>query len=103
MKLVISTAPRPEALTLARTLVEERLAACVNVLPGASSVYEWEGEIRDDEEAVMLIKTTAARVGELCRRLEGLHSYEVPEIIVVDIRADEGNPAYHAWLRERVG
>jgi periplasmic divalent cation tolerance protein len=87
---------------LARALVEERLAACVSLFSGARSVYRWKGEICDEEESVMLIKTTAKRVAALCARLKSLHPYDVPEIISIEIRPDEGNLDYHAWLKSCV-
>lgn len=102
MRLVISTAPAQEAPKLARKLVEESLVACVNIIPGVRSIYKWEGKICDDEESVMFLKTTEGAVRSLCDRLADLHSYDVPEIIVIDIRGDEGNFDYHAWMRECV-
>ena len=103
MRLVVSTAPQEEAPKLARALVEERLAACVNVLPGVRSIYRWEGEICDDAESLLLIKTTAAQVAPLSARLVELHPYDVPEVVSVSLEAGEGNPAYLAWLAESVG
>jgi periplasmic divalent cation tolerance protein len=103
MRLVISTAPPDRAAELARQLVEERLAACVNILPGARSIYRWQGEICDDQEAVLLLKTEAARVAELTARLVELHPYDVPEAVSLEILGGEGNPAYLAWVRECVG
>lgn len=97
-RLVISTAPPDVAPGLARALVEEGLAACVNVVPGVRSVYAWKGAVCDDGESLLLIKTTAARAGRLAERLRELHPYEVPEAISLEIRGDEGNPAYLAWL-----
>jgi periplasmic divalent cation tolerance protein len=98
MRLVISTAPPDRASELARQLVEERLAACVNILPGARSIYRWQGELCDDEEAVLLIKTVAGRVAELSTRLVELHPYDVPEVIGLELVPGEGNPAYLEWL-----
>jgi periplasmic divalent cation tolerance protein len=95
--LVFSTAPDAEAAQrLARQLVEERLAACVNVLPGLRSVYEWQGEVRDEAEVLCLIKTRRSLFEVLRARLEALHPYEVPEIIGVALA--EGNAPYLAWV-----
>ena len=102
MRLVISTAPPDRAAELARQLVQERLAACVNILPGARSIYRWQGEICDDREAVLLLKTEAARVAELTARLAELHPYDVPEVVSLEILAGEGNPDYLKWVRECV-
>ena len=103
MRILISTAPPDQAPGLARALVEERLAACVNVVPGARSIYRWQGEICDDAESLLLIKTTAAQVAPLSARLVELHPYDVPEVVSVALEAGEGNPAYLAWLAESVG
>jgi len=102
MRLLISTAPPDEAAELARRLVEERLVACVNILPGARSIYRWQGEICDDGEAVLLMKTEQARVSELTARLVELHPYDVPELVSLELAAGEGNPAYLEWVRECV-
>jgi periplasmic divalent cation tolerance protein len=85
-----------EARTIARALVEERLAACVNIIPGLTSIYRWQGQICEDSELLLLIKTQAARVAALRARLVHLHSYEVPEVIALPITA--GSAPYLAWL-----
>lgn len=103
MRIVISTAPPDKAPELARTLVEERLAACVNIVPAVRSIYRWQGELCDDAEALMLIKTTAAQVGPLAARLGELHPYDVPEVVSVALEAGEGNAEYLAWVVENVG
>lgn len=90
-----------DAAVLARTLVQERLAACVNILPPMTSVYRWKGQIEQDREQQLLIKTTAGRVAALETRLRALHSYEVPEFLV--IRVTGGSDAYLHWLRESAG
>jgi periplasmic divalent cation tolerance protein len=83
---------------LARTLVEERLAACVNILPAMTSVYRWEGRIEKDQERQLVIKTTHDRLGALEARLRHLHPYEVPEFLV--LAASGGSEAYLRWVRE---
>jgi periplasmic divalent cation tolerance protein len=102
MRLVVSTAPRDKALELARAVVEARLAACVNVVQGARSVYVWEGRICEDEESVLLMKTTDAGVAALASRVKELHPYDVPEIVSLEIRGDEGNRAYLDWIAQVV-
>jgi periplasmic divalent cation tolerance protein len=83
---------------LASTLVGERLAACVNVLPQMESVYRWKGEVQTDHERQLIMKTTAARVPALQARLRQLHDYEVPEFIVLPVAG--GSDAYLSWVRE---
>jgi periplasmic divalent cation tolerance protein len=81
---------------IARTLVDERLAACVQAIPAITSTYRWQGELHVDAEALLLIKTTRARIGAVMARIAELHPYEVPELIVLEIV--DGAPAYLAWL-----
>jgi periplasmic divalent cation tolerance protein len=81
---------------LAERLVEERLAACVSILPPMRSVYRWQGAIERADERQLLIKTTTARLTELEARLRQLHSYDVPEFIVVPIA--QGSADYLSWL-----
>ncbi|MFP4062701.1 MAG: divalent-cation tolerance protein CutA [Halochromatium sp.] len=86
------------AQALARTLVAEHLAACVNVLPGLISVYRWQARIETDAEVLLLMKTTQARVADLAARIDSLHPYEVPEVISHPITA--GHPHYLDWVRQ---
>lgn len=79
-------------------VVEERLAACVNLLPGLSSIYRWQGQVKREPECLLLIKTSADRYETLQKRLRALHPYEVPEIIALPIR--RGDPDYLAWINE---
>ena len=89
-----------DAAALARTLVEERLAACVNVLPPMTSVYRWKGQVEQDREQQVILKTTADRVAALEARLAALHPYELPEFLVIP--AAGGSEAYLAWIGEAV-
>ena len=99
--LVLSTCPdEAVAERLARWLVAERLAACVNILPGLRSVYEWQGRVEEEGEVLLIIKTSAARYAELESRLAGEHPYEVPAILAVELSA--GLPPYLQWLAEAV-
>ena len=84
-----------DAAGLARTLVEERLAACVNVLPAMTSIYRWKGSVDQEREQQLLIKTAADRVEALAVRLRELHPYELPEFIVLDAGA---STAYGKWI-----
>jgi periplasmic divalent cation tolerance protein len=95
--LCLSTCPDAEtAARIARALVEERLAACVNRLPGVTSTYRWQGEIHEDAEVLLVIKTTPERFDALRDRLAELHPYEVPELVALEIA--DGLLAYLAWL-----
>lgn len=85
--------------SLAHVLVTERLAACVNILPGAVSVYAWETEVRHDDEVVLFAKTRRALVESLSARVHAVHSYDVPAILVLPLVG--GSPAYLAWLDEQ--
>jgi periplasmic divalent cation tolerance protein len=101
MVLVLTTlGAGTDAEALARTVVEERLAACVNVLPPMTSIYRWKGQIEDDREHQIIIKTTAGRVAALQHRLRELHPYELPEFLVLP--AGGGAEAYLSWVRESV-
>lgn len=94
----------PDGATLAaigRALVEEGLAACMNVLPGVRSIYRWQGRVREDEEAIGIVKTIRVRVPEVTRRIGELHPYEVPEVL--GLPAEGGSEAYAAWVRQSVG
>ncbi|NBS63924.1 MAG: divalent-cation tolerance protein CutA [Betaproteobacteria bacterium] len=95
--LAISNAPDADtAQTIARALVTERLAACVNVLAPCVSIYRWQGEIEEASEVPMLIKTTRRRWVALEARLRELHPYEVPELIALSPAAV--SPAYASWV-----
>jgi periplasmic divalent cation tolerance protein len=95
--VVMVTAPSAgEAARIARALVEERLAACGNVLPGLRSLYRWEGKVQDDAEALLLLKTTRGRFEALRARLLSLHPYQVPEVIALPVEA--GHAAYLEWI-----
>jgi periplasmic divalent cation tolerance protein len=87
-----------DAAALARTLVEERLAACVNVLPAMTSIYRWKGRIEDDQERQLVIKTKHQHVAALEQRLRQLHPYELPEFLVIP--ASGGSDAYLRWIEE---
>ena len=87
-----------EAESIARSVVEERLAACVNVLPGVKSCYVWEGKLTWSEEVLLLIKTTDARFAALESRIRELHSYDVPEIVAVPIEV--GFEKYLQWVEQ---
>lgn len=95
--LLSTTSTMEEAERLARGLVERRLAACVNVLPGVRSFYRWQGRIESDPELLLLIKTTRDRVEALEAALADLHSYDLPELVRLDVAG--GSRAYLDWVR----
>jgi len=97
IRVVLTTLPSPDkAAEIARILVDEQLAACVNLLPSVRSIYRWQGAVSDDTETLALIKTTAARYDALAARLLSLHPYEVPEILALS--PSSGHAPYLAWL-----
>jgi periplasmic divalent cation tolerance protein len=97
--VVLVTAPTPErAAEIARALVEERLAACGNVVQGIRSIYRWEGKVHEDAEALLVLKTTRARFDALRDRVLALHPYEVPEVIALPVEA--GSARYLAWIAD---
>lgn len=95
---LVTTGSTKEARKIAKTLVEERLAACVNVLPKIQSHYRWKGAVQVDEECLLIIKSSRPHFVELRKAIEKLHSYKVPEIICLPIV--EGADPYMNWLEE---
>lgn len=101
VRLALVTGPDPDGLrSLGRTLVNERLAACVNVVGGVTSVYRWEGDVEEAEEGLALIKTTAGRLDALRDRLLSLHPYDEPEFLALEV--DRGSASYLRWIAESV-
>ncbi|HVT95942.1 MAG TPA: divalent-cation tolerance protein CutA [Acidobacteriaceae bacterium] len=102
VRIVITSAgSREEADDIARNLVDERLAACVSVVPGVSSIYRWKGEVEAASENLLIIKTTAARLDGVEAALRRLHSYEVPEFLV--LTPDGAGKSYLDWLLFEAG
>lgn len=97
-RLVLVTAPETAVPAISQALVTERLAACVNALPGLLSTYRWEGAVESAEEVLLLIKTRAHLLPRLEGRLRELHPYEVPEIIALTL--SEGSSPYLDWISE---
>ena len=97
--VLVTCSTAAEAQRIARAVVSARLAACVNILPGAvQSVYRWKGKVESARERLLLIKTSRKRLAKLRAAVERLHSYDVPEFIAIPIAA--GSPAYLAWIGE---
>jgi periplasmic divalent cation tolerance protein len=96
-RIVLTTAPGPdEAASLARALVDERLAACATLIPAVQSIYRWQGEVESSTETLLLIKTAVDKLPALEARLHDLHAYKVPEFLVLDV--ESGSHAYLDWL-----
>ena len=101
MIVVLSTAgSEEEGARLARSLVKARLAACVNLVPSARSIYEWQGELQDERECLMIIKTSPERWDDLCDHMKKEHSYDVPEIVRLTAGAQD---TYSSWVLGQVG
>ncbi len=99
--VVFITAPsKAEAARLAEMLVDKRLAACVQILPGLESVYRWQGQIERQEEVLLIAKTVSGKFDDLSREVSALHSYETPEIVAVPIV--DGSGPYLQWLSASV-
>ncbi len=97
--VALVTAPDEDsAAMIGRTLVEERLAACANIVRGIRSIYRWKGDICDERECLLVIKTASGRFPQLEKRVRSMHPYEVPEIIALEI--SEGFKPYLQWIAE---
>ena len=101
-KIVVlsACASAEEAAKIARSLVEKKLAACVNVLPAVRSFYRWKGVVEDDQESLLVIKSSRGLFDQLRAEIERLHSYEVPEVIAVPIV--DGSEGYLEWLEREL-
>lgn len=96
-----TVATREAAESIARALVERRLCACVNIVPGVTSVYSWKGAVQTDAELLLVMKTTREALDRLKSALVDVHPYEVPELVAFEIA--DGHGAYLEWVRENVG
>jgi periplasmic divalent cation tolerance protein len=96
-RIVLTTASsRDEAKRIAKALVEERLAACVNLVGGVESIYRWQGKVEEAAEVLLLIKTNVEKLEALETAVRRLHSYEVPEFLIFEVNG--GSAAYLKWL-----
>ena len=96
--VLVTCGSEEEALKIANTLVEDHLAACVNLVSPIRSIYRWEGKVWDEKEWLLIIKTQKQRFGEVEKKVKSLHSYSVPEIISLPII--EGSSSYLNWIKE---
>jgi periplasmic divalent cation tolerance protein len=94
----VTTETEEQAVDIAKAVVGERLAACANIIRNVRSIYRWEGEVQDDQECLMVVKTTAANFPKLKERVVELHSYECPEVVALPIT--DGHRPYLDWLDE---
>jgi periplasmic divalent cation tolerance protein len=99
-RIVLTTSSADEARKLARELIEQRLAACVNIVSQVESVYRWQGKVDTAAECILVIKTEAKTIAALQAALHELHPYELPECLVLDVA--DGDEAYMAWIRTNV-
>lgn len=100
-KLVLTTTgSREEAQRIGRVLVERRLAACVNIVPGIESIYRWQEKVEQSDECLLIIKTSGAAFDQLRAAIKELHSYELPECVCMEI--EDGSAEYLKWLAESV-
>ena len=101
VRLVVMTTPNVDvAERIVRGLVDEGVVACGNILPGARSIYRWQGGVESESETIVLLKTTVAQVPRLLQRAPELHPYDVPELLVVDVT--DGHPPYLRWVETSV-
>ena len=99
--VVLVTCPtRAQAVRIATAIVKQRVAACVNIVPGLTSIFRWQGKLERTREVLLVIKTTARRFSALARLVRSLHPYDVPEIISLPITA--GHSPYLRWVRDSV-
>lgn len=96
--VVLTTFEAGTAAAIVRTLVEERLVACANILSPMNSIYRWQGKIEEDMEEQVMLKTTTDRVAALAARLQALHPYKLPELLVINVNA--GSEAYLRWIQD---
>ena len=98
-RIVLSTAgSEEEGARIARSLLERKLCACVNLVPKIRSLYRWEGAVQDDAEVLLIMKTTRDKLQPLSDHLAEIHSYDVPEVLAIAV--DKGSASYLEWLAE---
>lgn len=96
----MTAANEDEATNIAKTLVEERLCACVNIVPKIRSIYRWEGKICDDQEVMLIAKSTSSLAPAIVERVKALHSYDTPEVICLPVAS--GSNDYLGWINQSV-
>ncbi len=96
----VTTSKDLESKKIARKLLKEKLAACINIIPSIESIYLWKGEIEEDSESIMVIKTKSELVEEVIKRIEELHSYEIP--CILEITVNNGSKNYLNWIESEL-
>jgi len=96
----VTTPDRESARKLARSIIDQKLAACVNIVPNIESIYMWEGKVTEDNEYLMMVKTRTNRIDELSKFVRENHPYSVAEVISLPIQ--NGNPPYLDWIAQSV-
>jgi periplasmic divalent cation tolerance protein len=96
----ITTSGDLESKKIAKKLLEEKIAACINIIPTVESIYLWKGKIEQDSESIMLVKTKSKMVEEVIKRVEELHSYEIP--CVLEITVNKGSKNYIEWMKSEL-
>jgi periplasmic divalent cation tolerance protein len=96
----VTTSKDLESKKIARELLKEKLAACINIIPSIESIYLWKGEIEEDSESIMVIKTKSELVEEVIKRIEELHSYEIP--CILEITVNNGSKNYLNWIESEL-
>jgi periplasmic divalent cation tolerance protein len=96
--VLITTSNRREAGRIAEAVIEKKLAACANIVPSVTSIFRWKGRVQRSREALLIVKTSARRYPRLAGMVRSMHSYEVPEIIAVDVK--QGLRPYLEWVRK---
>lgn len=98
----VTTKDRDEARAIGTAVVQEKLAACANIIDGMESIYQWEGNVKTANESVLILKTTYNNITKLTRRIKELHSYDVPAIVSINLAEQEGNSQYLDWVVQSV-
>lgn len=98
--IYITAGSKDEARMIGKTLVSNRLAACVNIIENMNSIYMWDGKLQDDKETILIAKTTKARVPDLIKKVKSLHSYDCP--CIVSLPVADGNSVFLKWISDEV-
>lgn len=98
--MYITTSGAPESEKIAKTLLEDKLVACTNIIPQINSLYLWNGEIEEDNESLLIAKTKAHKVDKVIKKVEEIHSYETPCILQIEVK--KGSQGYLEWMENEL-
>ncbi|TVR17604.1 MAG: divalent-cation tolerance protein CutA [Balneolaceae bacterium] len=98
----VTTSNRDEARKIGTEMVEQKLAACANIIDGMESIYRWQDDIQTDKECILILKTTYSNVAKCTKKIKEMHSYDVPCIISINLAEQEGNAGYLDWIMQSV-